>query len=165
MDKEPKQKLIKDFVKSEKALREAGAIRSGNIVADYAEYLVCETFRLERAKGSQKGFDAKDQKGNRVQIKSRWMRSDKSNASNSELGSLGTMETKGFDYLIAVLFDDKLMIDKALKIPYRVAKEKSKTNRKDGKHILRLNDKRIGELGKDKGAEDIKFEFPKWCKT
>ena len=60
---------LRAIVEAETALREMGVLSTRNLVGDVAEWIACEELGLTRARASQKGYDATDAEGRRVQIK------------------------------------------------------------------------------------------------
>ena len=100
-----------------------------NIVADYSEYLVCKALHLVPATGSNKGFDAKDNIGNKYEVKGR--RPTKSNKS-VQLGALRDLKSKHFNFLVCVIFENSYKVHSCYLIPHSVvvyyAKHRSHTN-------------------------------------
>ncbi len=124
-------------------LRKRGVIRSSNNpVADYAEYIVASKLGLKLQTGSNKGFDAKDKKGLRYQIKSRRVTAHNKSL---QLGVIRNLKDKPFDYLVAVIFNSDFSINEIYKIPFKVIKEYSSFSKHQNGHILILR----GELLQD----------------
>jgi hypothetical protein len=102
-------------------LRRKEVIRStNNPVGDYTEHLVAKKLDLRISVGSTAGFDAKDNKGRRYQIKGR--RTTKENRS-TELSAIRNLKKKPFDFLIAVVYKQDFKIDYAAKFTYAAVKK------------------------------------------
>lgn len=115
-------------------LRQREVLRtSNNPVADYAEKVTVETMKLRRSGKEEKGYDALDSKGNRYQIKGR--RITRHNGSR-QLGVIRNLDEKLFDFLIAVIFDEKFQVLEIWKIPYKFVKENSKWSEHVHGHIF-----------------------------
>jgi len=126
------------WARSMRELRDRALIRSwNNPVADYAERLAAELLDLELAPPVAQGYDATDAAGQRYQIKSR--RVTPQNKSR-QLGVLRKLEQREFDYLIAVIFDEDLVIQEMWQLPYAVVVE-------FGKWVPTLNGHRIHAKG------------------
>lgn len=115
-------------------------IRSNNNpVSDYAEKLVAEKMTLKLCSKSTKGFDAEDVRTKiRFQIKGR--RITQHNKSR-QLGVIRYLwEGKYFDYLIAVIFDDKFNVKEAYKIPHDIIEKHARYSEIQNGHILHVDD-------------------------
>lgn len=120
-------------------LRKRGLVRSSNNpVADYAEYIAARKFGLKLETGSTKGFDAKDKKGLRYQIKSR--RPTEHNKS-LQLGVIRNLKNKPFDFLIAIIFNKDFSASEIYKIPFNLIKKYSRFSAHQNGHILILQGK------------------------
>ncbi len=106
-------------------LRERELIRSSNNpVCDYAEKIVADKLNLKLERGSNKGYDAIDEKtGLRYQIKSR--RLTKHNTSR-QLGVIRNWKQQLFDYLIVVIFNEYFEPEEIWQIPHKVINKYSK---------------------------------------
>ena len=118
-------------------LRERNIVRSSNNpVSDYGEKTVAELLNLKLSVGSNKGYDAIDEKkGVRYQIKSR--RLTKHNGSR-QLGVIRNLDQKLFDYLIAVIFNESFEPIDMLQIPIDIIPKYSKFSEHQNGHILIL---------------------------
>lgn len=122
------------WARAMRELRDRGLIRSwNNPVADYAERLVAEELGLELALPVAQGYDATDQVGRRYQVKAR--RLTPQNKSR-QLGVIRKLDQNEFDDLIAVVFDEDLVLLEMWKIPHEVVVE-------FGKWVPTLNGHRI----------------------
>jgi hypothetical protein len=96
-------------------LRRREVIRSSNNpTGDYAELLFARAMEWTLNGNSSADADAVDSAGNRFQIKSR--RLTKENASR-QLGFMRRLPDRPFDYLAAVLFNDRFIVQRAAIIP------------------------------------------------
>lgn len=96
---------------------------SNNPVADYAEKIVVECLGLRRAGKEEKGYDARDKRGKKYQIKGR--RITRHNKSR-QLSVIRNLDEKLFDFLIAVVFDEFFNILEMWKVPYQFVKQNTK---------------------------------------
>jgi hypothetical protein len=111
--------LLALYSKIVEDLRERHVTRtSNNPVADFAEYLCEKALNLTRADKNAKGFDATDENGLRYQIKARRL------TRHSKVRQLGVMrelttdnDSKPFDYLAGVLFNEDFSLLKACLLP------------------------------------------------
>lgn len=99
-------------------LRRRSLIRSwNNPVADYAERLVAQELNLELAPPVAQGYDATDDTGRRYQIKARRLTPENK---SRQLGIIRKLELNEFDDLIAVVFDENLVMREMWRIPHEV---------------------------------------------
>lgn len=132
-------------------LRNRNVIRSSNNpVADYTEWLVASTLNLSLVGKSSAGFDAFDELQNRVQIKGRRRTSHNK---STQMSSIRNLESKPFDYLIGVIYNEDFSIDYVARIPHEVIVEKSKYRAHTNSNILDLRrtileDERVEDLTK-----------------
>lgn len=97
-------------------------IRSwNNPVADYAERIVADRLNLKLAGKSAQGYDATDADERvRYQIKSRRLTSENP---SRQLGVIRKLEDNEFDFLIAAIFDEELILSEMWSIPHAVIKD------------------------------------------
>lgn len=114
MSEEEVKELLLQYTNLVTRLRELGIIRSGRVVSDYGEYVVCNKLGLKRADSSvNKGYDAVDEGGLKYEIKSR-----KATAWNKPtLFPVKETQVKNSDFFIVIVFDNNWNIVKLLKIP------------------------------------------------
>ena len=93
-----------------------------NPVADYAEYLVCHALKLERAMPSEKGYDAKDKRGKKYEIKAR-RETEKSKP--TRYSAIRNLDRKHFDYLVAIIFSKDFYVEKAILLTWNAVKKRS----------------------------------------
>ena len=110
------RELLTHYSSIMRALQKQGVIRSGNNpVADLAEAIGCKAFGLRIAGQSAKGYDATAPDGQRWQIKSRRVRTTRGPI---QLGVIRDLETRSFDVLLAIIFDDQFRVRAAYCIPH-----------------------------------------------
>ena len=112
-------RIIKKFTTALSKLKKAKIIHSGSWKGDIGEYLAIERFKLKRK--NTKGYDAIDNKGRKVEIKTF--------AGKSKFPQFGIdMKIKKFNYAILVVLDETTLIPKMYyKVSYRnILKNRSK---------------------------------------
>ncbi len=131
------EELLQLYNELMEELRERKLVRSSNNpVSDYAEKIVSEMLHLTLQKGSNKGYDAIDEKTKmRYQIKSR--RFTKHNHSR-QLGVIRNLDQHPFDCLIAVIFNENFEPKEIWQIPSEIISEHSKFSEHQNGHILIL---------------------------
>ncbi|MGA2385807.1 MAG: hypothetical protein ABSG33_04655 [Candidatus Bathyarchaeia archaeon] len=121
-----------------KELRERHMARTNNLVADYGEKVVAELLNLKLSVGSNKGYDAIDEKsGVTYQIKSR-QATKHNGASSKQLGAIKDLDEKLFDYLIAVIFNEFMEPKDIWQIPFGIIRKYSTFSERQNGHILIL---------------------------
>ena len=104
-------------------LRAHGVIRTfNNPVADIAEWLVSPKLDLTLEGSSAKGFDATDARGQRYQIKGRWLAGRNQ---STQLSAIRNLPASPFDFLVAVMFDGNFSVEYGAVIPVATVQEKS----------------------------------------
>jgi len=133
------EELLQLYGKLMEELRQRELIRSSNNpVSDYAEKLVCEKFNLTLEKGSNKGYDAIDERTKtKYQIKARRLTSHNR---SRQLGVIRNLEQRLFDYLITVIFNEDFSVREIWKIPHEKIKEYSRLSEHQNGYILVLTD-------------------------
>jgi hypothetical protein len=143
-------KLLRLYSLVIKELRSRKVIRSSNNpVADYAENLVSKGLDLTLATKSTKGYDAIGKDGTSYEVKAR--RLMKGGSGSRQLSVSRDLETKHFDYLAGVLFNEDFSIYKACPIPYDVVLKLSEYWKYVSGWGLHLRD----GLWNEKGVMDI----------
>jgi hypothetical protein len=125
-------------------LKSLGVCLTGNNpLGDFAEWIACQKFELERMPNSTKGYDAvcKDT-GVRYQIKSRTY---EASHKSYPLGAIRNLESKLFDYLIVVLVKPTFDVEYTLVIPHKDIKSLGKYREHTNAHIITLNQRMIDE--------------------
>jgi hypothetical protein len=124
---------------------------SNNIIANYSEKLACESFGLIQMPESTKGYDAKDSKGLKYEIKGR-----KPTVKNKsrQLSALRGLDDNQFDFLIAILFEGSFEVKRAAKIPHAVVLKKSTFVPRTKSWTFHIRD----EIWDIPGVEDITQE-------
>ncbi len=120
-----------------------------NPVGDYTEWLVAKCLKLDLERNSSSGFDAKDNKGIRYQIKGR--KNTPSNKSR-QLSVIRNLSQKEFDLLVAVIFDDEYEVIEAVAIPQEIITDYAKFSSHQNGHILHLK----GPILSDERVTNIK---------
>jgi hypothetical protein len=120
-----------------------------NPVGDYAEWLVAKCLKLDLESSSTSGFDAKDYKGTRYQIKGR--RITPYNRSR-QLSVIRDLNQKKFDILVAVIFDEKYEIIEAVSFPQEIIADYARFSPHQNGHILHLK----GPILSDRRVKNIK---------
>ncbi len=127
-------------------LRRRGVTRStNNPVADYTEHLVSRQLGLELCRNSVSGFDATDADGHRYQIRGRRLTPENP---STELSALRNLQSRPFDFLIAVIHRSDIAVDYAAQVPYEAVREQSRYSKHTNAHrfLMRrsvLNDPRV----------------------
>lgn len=136
-------------------LKKRGVLRTkNNPVGDYAEWLVSHALNLTLAKNSSAGYDALSQSepNKRVQIKARRVTP---NNRSRQLGVIRNLETKDFDDLVAVIFNELYEIEEAVSIPHAVISEYSSFRAHVNGHVLHIR----GALLTDARVRNIRAEL------
>lgn len=145
--------LFKFYEEIMEELFKRGVIRTyNNPVADYAEWLSAKKLGLTLETNSRAGFDGKNKKGTKYQIKCR--RLTARNVS-TQLGVIRKLSAKEFDYLIGILFNSDFTVQAAYLIPHKVIKKYAEYSEHQHGHILYLR----SELLKDKEVKNITNKF------
>ena len=142
-------RLLRCFADILQELKQRGVTRTrNNPIADYAEWIISGKLGYSLQPNSNSGYDAKDARGNRYQIKSR--RLDPLNHSR-QLGVIRNLEDKHFDYLIGILFSRDFEVLEAYQIPHSIISKYAKPNKHQSGHILQLR----GDLLRDPKVKEI----------
>jgi len=107
--------LLLDRVTKERLEKVGVAKNKGNPVGEYAEYLVATAFGGERMPNANEGYDIILKDGTKIEVKGRIFegrRVPRSDVKNS------IIESKAFDFLVYVVFNENMMVKYALKIPF-----------------------------------------------
>ncbi|MEM0949739.1 MAG: hypothetical protein AAGK37_20240 [Pseudomonadota bacterium] len=130
-------------------LRGRGIVRSANNpTGDLAEYLFCKAFSWEQAPNSEYGFDATGADGTRYQIKGR--RIHRRNKSR-QLSAIRNLESRPFDVLAGVLFDDEFRVMRAALVPFEIIQRRATFVAHTNSSKLILRD----DIWEDEGVEDV----------
>ncbi|RYD57916.1 MAG: hypothetical protein EOP56_06485 [Sphingobacteriales bacterium] len=134
---------IMDELKSRNVIR-----TRNNPIADYCEWLVSQKFNWNLENSSTEGYDVCDDDGLRVQVKCRTL---KNGRGTRQLGVIRKLNDDTFDYLIAILFDEKTEVIKAYKIRKDLITDYARFSQHQNGHILSLK----GGILNDNRLEDI----------
>lgn len=157
MDFQPKEftipQLLSHYTLILDELRTRGVIRTANSpIGDYAEWLVSKQLGLLLVTNSTSGYDAVDSIGTKYQIKSR--RITPRNKS-TQLSAIRNLMSRDFDYLIVVVFNSQIEVEKVVKIPHEIINKYAKYRNHVNAHILYLRENIIN----DPLTEDITRQF------
>ena len=134
-------------------LRRRGVLRSNNNpVSDIAEWLAAKAFDLTLAVKSEKTFDAVASDGTRYQIKSRRLTPEND---STQLGVVRHLDARGFDYLLALYFDEDFILASAYRIPHEAVCEHSLWSEAQKGHVLHAKD----ALVRDPRCENVLDRF------
>ena len=143
--------LLQTHGKIIEELRHRGVVRTrNNPIGDYTEWLVCDRLGLQVQGNSESAFDAIGIDGIRYQIKGR--REEKASV---QFSTIRNYDEHGFDYVIAVAFNQDYSIRFAVKIPYEVFPTVARFQSHVRGHNLILTD----DSSKQNGIEDIRHLF------
>ena len=107
-----------------------------NPIGDYTEWLVSTRMGLKLEPNSRASFDAKGATGTRYQIKGR-----RDSGTHIQFSSIRNLDEQGFDFVVAVVFNDDYSIRLALKIPHRIVPEFAKYQAHTNAYNLILTDR------------------------
>jgi hypothetical protein len=97
--------------------KERGFWGQGNIVGAFSEHLVAQALKLELMPPANPGFDARDKKGMRYQIKGLF------DSPNLWAGWKTDEKLQAFDYLVCVIFDASGKVLRGHVVPAEIARE------------------------------------------
>ena len=117
-----------------------------NPIGDYTEWLVCNRLMLQGQGSSKEAFDAIDAQGIRYQIKGR-----RSSANSVQFSTIRNLQQHGFDFVIAIIFDEDYSVRLAVKIAYNAVPKLARYQAHVNGHNLILTSKAVEE----DGIEDI----------
>ncbi|MDE2801380.1 MAG: hypothetical protein OXK21_00675 [Chloroflexota bacterium] len=132
-------------------LNRRGVVKTkNNPIGDYTEWMVCNRLRLQRQGNSRAAFDAIDRQGVRYQIKSRC-----SEASTVQFSPIRNLEQHGFDFVIAVVFNEDYSVRFAVMIPHDVVPSLARYQAHINGHNLILTSNAVAL----EGVKDISHMF------
>ena len=117
-----------------------------NPIGDYTEWLVCNRLMLKGQGSSKEAFDAIDAQGIRYQIKGR-----RSSAKSVQFSTIRNLKEHGFDFVIAIIFDEDYSVRLAVKIAHNAVPKLARYQAHVNGHNLILTSKAVEE----DGIEDI----------
>lgn len=131
-------------------LRRRGILRSANNpTGDLAEYIFCKAYGWLRENNSAANFDAADRKtGKKYQIKARRVTSRNK---SRQLSAIRELKEGRFDYLAAILFNERYEVSRAIIIPHRSIVGRCTYVKRTNSHKLILHD----DVWKLPGAKDV----------
>ena len=119
-------------------IRRGVAKTRNNPIGDYSEWLICRRLDLDMQANSKASFDAIDAKGIRYQIKSR-----RSEEKSVQFSAIRNLEHKGFDFVIAIVFNYYYSPRFAVMIPHETIPRLAKYQPHVNGYNLILTDKNI----------------------
>ena len=132
-------------------LRRRQVVKTNNSpIGDYTEWLVCNRLGLTIQGNSRAALDGIDAEGLRYQIKSR-----RSGTNSVQFSAIRNLDDHGFDFVIAVAFNEDYSLRFAFKIQYEVVPNLARYQAHTNAHILRLTN----ESAEQEGVEDITCLF------
>jgi hypothetical protein len=128
--------LLRDYVRIVAALRARGLVRTGKVVGDYAEALVCRALGLVPADGPMRGYDAIDpMTKHRYQIKARrigprWR--------DAGMGPFRDLDRDLFDVFVGVVVDQDFEVVRAVSLPKWIVSGHGHRVAYDGTHRINV---------------------------
>jgi hypothetical protein len=108
--------LLRLQARATEELRRRGVVRTrNNPLGDYTEWLVASRLNLNLAGNSSAGYDAISDAGVKYQIKGRRITPDNQ---SRMLSAIRSYDKKGFDWLVAVIFDQDFNVVNAYLVPH-----------------------------------------------
>lgn len=131
-------------------LRRRGIVRSANNpTGDLAEYIFCKAYDWDREGNSKAGFDAScKETRKKYQIKARRLTSRNK---SRQLSAIRELDSRHFDYLAAILFNERYEVVRAIIVPHNSIRARCTYVKHTNSHKLLLHDD-IWNLPK---AEDV----------
>lgn len=130
----PTTELLKIYGLIMRELRNRGVIRStNNPVSDIAEWLGAKALGLSLATNSAKSYDATTSEGIRYQIKGRRITRENRSTQLSVVRNLGE---GGFDFLLALYFDEDFALTRALRLTHAAVVRHSLWSGQQKGHVL-----------------------------
>jgi len=145
--------LLRLHSKATEELRRRKIVRTNNNpLGDYTEWLVAKCMGLRLAENSKAGYDAISDTGVTFQIKGR--RITPSNKSR-QLSAIRNYDTKDFDWLVAVIFDQNFDILNVYLVPHEVIGEYCPHRDHVNGRVVVMS----GPIVKDSRVTDISDQF------
>ena len=138
---------IIDELKTRKVVRTANSP-----IGDYAEWLVANKLGLKLMTNSTQGYDAEDSSGIKYQIKCRRMTRINQSV---QLSAIRNLHNADFDYLIVVLFNKLVEVERVLKIPHQIIDKYARYRKHVNAHILIIRENVL----LDPQVEDLTKQF------
>jgi len=147
--------LLQRYYKILDELRARNIVRTSNSpIGDYAEWLVAQQLGLSLVAKSTSSYDAIDSSGMKYQIKGRRVTSRNR---SRQLSAIRNLKNHAFDYLIAVIFNEQVAVEKVVKIPHEIINKYAQYREHVNAHILLLRD----DILTDPLTEDLTSLFRK----
>ncbi len=116
--------------------------------------MVANQLGLTLAGNSTSGHDAVDALGVKFQIEGRRLTSRNH---SKQLGPIRNLENRDFDYLIAILFNEQVEVQYAVKIPHEIIGKYAQYRKHVNAHILVLRE----NIMSDPMVEELTSQFRK----
>jgi hypothetical protein len=127
--------LLRENAAILRELRRRRVVRStNNPVADLAETLAKRAFSLKLAAGANKCFDGTCDDGKKWQVKGRRLTAENQ---NSGLSVIRNLNEAGFDYLLAIYFDETFAVQQALRIEHAAVVEHGRFSKQQAGYVVR----------------------------
>ena len=120
MNQDQLRRILKRYFSCWEELKKARIIRTNNLTADMGEYFACKKLKLKRAAIGNTGYDARDEKGSKYEVKTRKTRSADWVI---DIFPLYNDEPYQFDYLVLVNLDYHYWLERIVVIPLRLVKK------------------------------------------
>lgn len=147
------RELLQQYSRILDELRARKVVRTSNgPIGDYAEWLVANQLGLTLVTNSTSGFDAIDENRMKFQIKGRRLTSRNQ---SRQLSAIRNLESREFDYLIAVFFNEKVEIQQVVKIPHEIIGKYARYREHVHAYVLVLQQNILN----DPMTQDITAEF------
>src|SRR5439155_6943077 len=108
---------------------------TNNPLADYTEWLVSRALGLKLVTNSGSGFDARDRRGTRYQIKGRRITTGNTSV---QLSAIRNLRRKEFDVLIGVVFNADYSIRYGAAVPHAVITKLARYQKHTNSWIVHL---------------------------
>jgi hypothetical protein len=147
------QQLLQNYYHIIDELRKRKVVRTSNgPIGDYAEWLIAKQLGLTLVTNSTAGYDAIDSSGLKYQIKSRRITPRRS---HRQLSAIRNLKNHDFDYLIAILFNERVEVTSVMKMPHAIIEKYARYREHVNAHILILS----GGILDDPLIEDLTSQF------
>jgi len=115
-----------------------GVVRTrNNPIGDFTEWLICDRLSLQIQPNSKSSYDGVDSDGIRYQIKGRRL---ESKTAAAQLSVIRNFEEKGFDFLVAVIYNSDYSIRFAAQIPHSVVPKIATYRKHVNGHVAIIRD-------------------------
>lgn len=142
--------LVANFVKIKDESKKLDVIRSERFIGEFGEWFAEEFTGAKRAKStSQSGWDLIDRNGIKFQVKTH-----AKGENNTARWTNWSYDNKVFDFLIILIFTNKLELKEIYKVPFEATKTRVNLNLKQ--KVLKWDDFSDYKISFDDISEDLK---------